>query len=198
MNKLAKMKANKKGERVFFDTSSIKNESAGGSKYWFLFVDEATGLKKSFFGGAKSDLTSVGAEYVRLLRKEGIEVLNFRCDDAGENKIFEKWLLKNGFPARMEYTGAATPQHNGVVERAFATITDRVRAMFRSAGIDEKLKFKLWAECVKTATDIDNILVSKKSDRSPHEKFYKKIHLSLIIYDRLAKSESYGTTEIAT
>ena len=143
LGKVAEKKAKRKGGRVYFDTSSIKNASAGGSKYWFLFVDEATGHKKSYFGPTRSSLTTAGEKYVRWLRKEGIEVMAFRCDDGGENKKFEEWLLKNNLPAKMEYTGAATPQHNGVVERAFATLTGRVRAMLKGAGIDEKLKYKI-------------------------------------------------------
>ena len=74
----------------------------------------------------------------------------------------------------MEYTGAATPQHNGVVERAFATLTGRVRAMMRSAGIVGKMKFKIWAECVKTATDLDGILVESPTQKSRVERFIQK------------------------
>ena len=170
LGKIAGKKAVKRGGRVYFDASSIKNNSAGGSKNWFLFVDEATGHKKSYFGPTKSSLVKAGEKYVRWLRREGIEVMAFRCDDGGENKKFEKWLLKNNFPARMEYTGAATPQHNGVVERAFATLTGRVRAMMKSAGIVGKLKYKIWAECVKTATDLDGILVDSPSQKSRLER----------------------------
>ena len=82
----------RKGGRVYFDASSIKNNSAGGSKYWFLFVDEATGHKKSYFGPTKSSLVKAGEKYVRWLRREGIKVMAFRCDDGGENKN-----LKNGY-----------------------------------------------------------------------------------------------------
>ena len=174
LGKIAGKKAVRRGGRIYFDTSSIKNTSAGGSKYWFLFVDEATGHKKSYFGPTKSSLVKAGEKYVRWLRREGIEVMAFRCDNAGENKMFEKWLLKNNFQARMEYTGAATPQHNGVVERAFATLTGRVRAMMKSAGIVGKLKFKIWAECVKTATDLDGILVESLIQRSRVEQFIGK------------------------
>ena len=70
----------------------------------------------------------------------------------------------------MEYTGAATPQHNGVVERAFATLTGRVRAMLKSTGIVGKLRYKIWAECVKTATDLDGILVDSPGQRSRLER----------------------------
>ena len=174
LGKIAKKKAVKRGDRVYFDASSIKNKNTGGSKYWFLFVDEATGHKMSYFGPTKSSLVRAGEKYVRWLRREGIEVKAFRCDNAGENKKFEKWLSKNNFKASMEYTGAATPQHNGVVERAFATLTGRVRAMMKSAGITGNLKYKIWAECVKTATDLDGILVESASQKSRVEQFIGK------------------------
>ena len=70
------------------------------------------------------------------------------------------------------YTGRATPQYNGMVERGFATITARVRAMMKEAGLDEKMKTKLWAECVRTATILDGFLVDSSKNKSKYELFY--------------------------
>ena len=97
----------------------------------------------------------------------------FRCDDAGENKQFEKWVEKSSFNVDFEFIGANTPQHNGVVERGFATLTGRLRAMMKQAELSEELKYKLWAECAKTATDLDGLLISKKGEKSSFEKFFK-------------------------
>ena len=36
------IRASKNGERLFFDISSIKAESYGGSKFWLLVVDDKT------------------------------------------------------------------------------------------------------------------------------------------------------------
>ena len=173
VKKISSKKSEIVGGRVFFDSSSIKNKSAGGSKYWILFVDEATGYKKSYFVKQKSEMSKIGEKYLTFLKKKGIEVKKLRCDDAGENKKFEKWVEKSNFNIDFEFTGANTPQHNGVVERGFATLTGRLRAMMKQAGLSEELKYKLWAECAKTVTDLDGLLISKKGEKSSFEKFFK-------------------------
>ena len=42
--KETELKAEKAGERVYFDISSIQYKSLGGSKFWSLFVEEYTGF----------------------------------------------------------------------------------------------------------------------------------------------------------
>ena len=42
-------RATKPGHRLFFDISSIKNTSYGGSKFWLLLVDDATDQCFSYF-----------------------------------------------------------------------------------------------------------------------------------------------------
>ena len=37
------------GERFFLDISSVKTRSFGGSKFWLLLVDDATGFEISYF-----------------------------------------------------------------------------------------------------------------------------------------------------
>ena len=65
-----------------------------------------------------------------------------------------------------------------MVESPFATITVRVRAMMKEAGIDEKLKMNLWAECVRTATILDSLLVYNSKDKCKFELFlWKKIRI---------------------
>ena len=115
MNKFSENKQNKIGGRIYFNYISIKQESAGGSKYWFLFVDEGTGFKKSYFAKEKSEIRQIGEKFLCLLEKKGINVNNFRCDVARENKVFGDWIEKSKFNVQMEYTGEATPQHNGVL-----------------------------------------------------------------------------------
>ena len=96
----------------------------------------------------------------------------FRCDGGGENKKFQKIVENAGFLPKFEYTGRSTPQHNGMVERGFATITAIVRAMMKEAGSDEEMKTRLWAECVRTATILDGFLVDDAKNKSKYELFY--------------------------
>ena len=47
--KNTEFKAEKAGERVYVDISSIQYKSLGGLNFSLLFVDEYTGFKKSYF-----------------------------------------------------------------------------------------------------------------------------------------------------
>ena len=121
----------------------------------------------------KSEMSKIREKYLTFLKKKGIVVKKFRCDDAGENKKFEKWVEKSIFNVDFEFTGANTPQHNDVVERGFATLTGMFRVMMKQTGLSEELKYKLWAECAKTVTDLDGLLISKKGEKGSFEKFFK-------------------------
>jgi transposase InsO family protein len=75
-----------------------------------------------------------------LKAKHGRTVKFIRCDNAGENKALEKACLKEGLGIQFEYTAPGTPQQNGKVERKFATLNARVRAMLNHAGLPSKLR----------------------------------------------------------
>ncbi len=162
------------GERFSIDISSVRNLSLGGRKYWLLIVDHCTGYKHSRFLHYKSDLPYECLQYFKKLRVQGFPVKYIRCDNAGENKSLEKLLIENSFNVTMEYTPPYNPQYNGIVERAFATLYGRVRAMLNGAGLEPKLRVGLWAEAAHTATVLDNITVNEKKGKSPYEMFYKK------------------------
>ena len=104
-------------------------------------------------------------------KNKGINLKFIRCDDAGENKKLEEELIKRQMGVQFEYTGAGTPQHNGVVERAFATLMGRTRAMLTAAGMSNDIRKKLWAECAGTATKLDNLLVGQKNEKNKAEIF---------------------------
>ena len=47
--------------------------------------------------------------------------------------VFIATCKREGFDIGFEFTAQGTPQHNSVVERAFATLFGRVRAMMNIA-----------------------------------------------------------------
>ena len=51
-----------------------------------------------------------------------IKVEHIRCDNAGENRALEDLCIEKDLGIVFEYTAPGTPQQNGVVERAFATM----------------------------------------------------------------------------
>jgi len=134
-----KEKSSELGFRFYIDIALSKFTSAGGSKYWFLAVDEATHMKFSLFLKQKG---AVKDKFIPLLKElcdtYGRRVQCIRCDNAGENQAFEKECIERELGIVFEYTAPGTPQQNGVVERAFATMLGKTRAIMNGAGFDEK------------------------------------------------------------
>ena len=164
----------KVGERFSIDLSSIAYKSFGGSRYWLLIVDHNTGYKKSFFLKNKDELPKYCLQYFKKLRANNFPVGYIRCDNAGENQTLEKIMKEQEFYCTMEYTPPNNPQYNGIVERAFATLYGRARAMLNGANFDDPVRKGLWTEAVNTATMLDNITVDEKDNKSPYEKFFGK------------------------
>ena len=117
-----------KGERLYMDISSVKQRSYGGSKFWCLIVDQHTRMKWSIFLKKKSDLGDKVILFLKNLHeKDKVIIQNIRCDGAGENKTLkEKCKGTTGLAhIEFEFTPRDTPQYNGTVERAFATLWTR-------------------------------------------------------------------------
>ena len=82
----------------------------------------------------------------------GLKVKFIRCDNAGENKMTEDRFIKEKRNITFECTARDTPpQQNGKVERAFATLYGRIRAMMNYAGITPEKREKIWTEAAATA-----------------------------------------------
>ena len=165
----------KPGDRLFMDISSIKYASAGGAKFWALFVDDCTDFVFGIYMKKKSDLSTDGIKLINSIENNyGIKIKKIRCDNAGENKAFEEEVIDHGMKICFEYTAVNTPQQNGRVERKFATIYGRVRSMLTAAGIEGRLRHLLWAEAGNTAIHLMNIQTSHQNQKSPYELFAKK------------------------
>ena len=163
------------GQRFFLDISSIKYKSSGGAKYLALFMDDHSGFLNGVYLKRKSDLEEKGTEILHKIENDyNVKIERIRCDNAGENISFEKECARNKMKIKFEYTAAATPQQNGRIERKFATLYGRVRAMFISAGIEGRLRKLLWAEAMNTAIDLDNIM-TQSDGKSAYQKFTRKM-----------------------
>ena len=49
-----------------------------------------------------------------------------------------------------------------------------MRSMLNQAGLSRTMRDLMWTEAAATATKLENILVDKKDDKSPHELIYGK------------------------
>ena len=78
-----KEKSSKPGYRFYIVIALSKFSSAGGSKCWFLAVDEATHMKFSMFLKQKSDIKEKFIWFLKELQETyGRCVHHIRCDTA--------------------------------------------------------------------------------------------------------------------
>jgi len=102
-------------------------------------VDEETHMKFSLFLKQKSDVKENFILFLKELRDTyGRRVDHIRCNNAGENRALVSACIDKELGIVFEYTAPRRPQQNGVVERAFATMLGKTRAIMNGAGLDEK------------------------------------------------------------
>jgi hypothetical protein len=173
--KTTESKSTVPGERLMIDTSSVKKQSFGKSKFWLLVMDDNTGICWSKFLKKKSDQVDFLIELLKDLKAKNAKTVKLiRCDNAGENKTFQKECEKAGLGVQFEYTAPGTPQLNGRVERKFATLYGRVRAMLNGARLPKDLRHGLWTKAACTATDLENTLVSSTRPVAAYNQFFEK------------------------
>ena len=90
-----------------------------------------------------------------------------RCDNAGENIVLERESDKNELGIIFEYTAPGTPQHNGVLVRAFVTVRGSARAIMNHTGFTMAKRQQLWCEAAQTATLLDNIFIQDSAKSPP-------------------------------
>ena len=79
---------------------------------------------------------------------------------------------KEGLGTIFKLTAPGTPQQNGRVERKFATLYAKVRAMMNGARVPAEIRSGLWAECARTATLEENILSMENNPIPPYKLFH--------------------------
>ena len=139
-----------KGEQLYMEISSVWHRSISGTKFWCLVVNNYTNMKWSFFLKTKNELKDKIIPFLKTVHeKDKVTVQTIRCDNAGENNKVEELCKKTTGLAhiKFEYTPWDTPQFNGVVEHAFATLYGWVRSLNNAAGLTPTLRNGLWTEC---------------------------------------------------
>jgi hypothetical protein len=139
--------AEKLGERIFIDISSIKSKSYGGTKFWLLVVDDKSDKSWSFFLKNKSDQGDTMLTFLKQMVKDKTAVSWIRADNAGENLTLQKLIEQDPhLKAKLEKTPRDTPQYNGKVERKFQTLWNGTRANLNSSKLPAKIRNGVWAE----------------------------------------------------
>jgi hypothetical protein len=98
-----------------------------------------------------------------------VNVKFIRCDDSGENKVFQNECKSMGLSIKLEFSGPRIPQRNGKFERKFQTFYGRIRFSLNCAGLKDELRSGVWAECARTITFQHNITSIKTKEVCLHE-----------------------------
>lgn len=152
----------KPGECAWMDIAGkFPTPSLGGSQYFLLIKDDATGFRKVNFLKVKSEAASCVENYIEWIeRQTGNKVKFLRSDCGGEfsGKAFKSFLAKKGIT--LQQTVPHCPQSRGRIEREIRTIKDQARCNLNSIpGVPRKL----WAEAVAAAVYIRNRLCDTQS-----------------------------------
>jgi hypothetical protein len=78
-------------------------------------------------------------EFIKITKAKDSKMVKYlSCDNSPENKGILKELQKKGLETQFKFTAPGTPEENGKVERMFATLWGRSRAMMNQADLDEE------------------------------------------------------------
>ena len=172
--KLNTKRSTEKLERVSIDISYVNFTSFGGAKFWLLIQDEYTDFLWSKFLKSKDEVVPVMLQWIKEIQKETkLKVKTIRCDNSGENKALQESIKTDyELTTKFEFTAPNTPQQNGKIERKFATLYGKMRAMLNGAKLIPYFREKIWAQCAKLSTQLENIISKSNGEDSAHKKFY--------------------------
>lgn len=164
-NKQSSTRASKKLELIHSDLCGpFPTNSVSGSRYFIIFVDDATRFTWVYFLKTKraEEVFQVFQQFKALVEKEAeASIRRFRCDNGtGEynNRLFTDFLSTDGIS--FEPSAPYTQNQNGVSERAIRTIVEKARTMLLNARLSEGF----WEEAVRTAVYLKNRSPTKAVD----------------------------------
>jgi hypothetical protein len=156
-SKTTNTKPSKPGGRIFLDAAGPYLEILGGNKYWFEVVDDKTRTGWDHFSVVKSKLVVFARALLVKLKVQEHPVKYLRCNNVGETVRPLKSLCGE-FGIMMELTAPDTPQHNGVVKRRIAVLTQRADALMMAVNLNKQDgRTILWVEAVHTVNTLENI-----------------------------------------
>ena len=91
-------------------------------------MDELSGYFWARFCRHKYDIVDEIIEVIFKINNDGYKVKTIRLDNAGEHMNLQSECNRKELGINFEYTAPYTPQHNGVVERKFQTLYNKIRS----------------------------------------------------------------------
>jgi hypothetical protein len=121
-------------------------------------------------------------EKVETLPKKEVIVHDkaFRCDKLGENHDIKNQINDNNpkLVCQFEFTAPKSPQQSGKVERRFATLYGRVRAMLNEAEFNWPGN-AMWTYVSLHATKLDNLLIRPGTHLTPVYMYFGHSHTTM-------------------
>ena len=143
-------------QRVYTDLlGPITPTAKGGYRYVSKFTDEYSRMNVVYLIKAKNEAIDTLARYVQdIAIPNGFRLERLRSDCGGEytSEYYNRYCKRTGIV--QEFTAPATPQQNGISERAGRTLMNIVRCLLDGANLPEYL----WGELCCTAVYITNRL----------------------------------------
>lgn len=129
--------------------------SIGGAKYYVSFIDDFSRKTFIYIIMQKSQVFECFKKFKALVENQTDKKIKFFRSDGGkeyDNHKFHEFFEKEG--VAHQKTAPYNPEQNGLAERMNRTIMEKVRCMLYGANLSKGY----WAEAVKYAVDIINVL----------------------------------------
>ena len=96
---------------------------------------------------------------INMVQIFNLQVMFIHCDNANENKKkVEDVARKHNI--QWEFTSPDTLQMNGAVEHCIFTLELKSQAMLQQTSLNNDARNKLWAEAVRCANAVKNVLMT--------------------------------------
>lgn len=161
----------KPGEMLHVDLSGkMSTVSLGGSSYFLLIKDEATGFATAYFLKNKNVAAKSIIDFVAMIEKQtGNTLKTIRSDNGTEfvNQELDTYGTTRGIIP--ERTVPHCPESNGKIEREMRTVKSLAKTMLLQFDTPEFL----WAEAIACTLYVRNRLLNKQSfGKTPFEHIF--------------------------
>jgi len=163
----------KPGEIIHADLSGkMPVASLGGTQYFLLLKDEATGFRSVYFLKYKHETEAKIKLFIPFMKTQtGNSMKIFKSDNGTEfvNTSLNQYFLSLGIIHQT--TAPFCPETNGQAEREMRTLKDTARSMMSTSQSPEYL----WAEAIACTVYVHNRILNKQSQEiTAYEWIFKK------------------------
>ncbi|KAJ9557114.1 hypothetical protein OSB04_011728 [Centaurea solstitialis] len=161
-------------EMLYMDLCGpMRIQSISGKKYILVMVDEYSRYTWLEFLRMKSEAPELIIKFIKRIQVLlQLPVRKIRSDNGTEfkNATLDAYLTSVGISHN--FSGAYTPQQNGVVERRNRTLVEAARTMLAYSG----LPLTFWAEAVSTACFTQNrTIITKRFKKTPYHIINRRV-----------------------